>query len=147
MTKFPSVEWFQELGKRMNEDSQRYRGRGMACLSWAAAVEADESCREPLTVGIVFEGWGCQEVKAIRSPEEIEATFTLRAPYAVWRELVENTRANGGADLHHTLNALTILGEPIQLEAPDPAAADLFFRVNQTLQDFFDASAQMETDF
>ena len=61
--------------------------------------------------------------------------------------MIENIRQNGEADLSHTLNVLTMPGIPLQLEAPDQLKADLFFRFNQTFQEFFNGAAAVETEF
>jgi hypothetical protein len=59
--------------------------------------------------------------------------------------MVENIGANGEADLRHTLNYLHF-GQ-IELKASDQLQADLFFRVNGSLQAFFDGAAKLETAF
>ena len=66
-----------------------------------------------------------------------------------WKELIVNTRENGGADLTHTLNTLdlTIEGGISDNATGDQLRADIFFRVNQSLQHFFDSSAKIETVF
>ena len=60
-----------------------------------------------------------------------------------------NTRENDGADLRHTLNTLDLMiGGGISDNATgDRLRADIFFRVNQSLQHFFDSSAKLETVF
>ena len=75
--------------------------------------------------------------------------FYLELSEADWRELVENTKANGGADHRHTLNTLDLLKEDglSQNATGDQLRGDIFFRVNQSLQHFFDLSAQLDTVF
>ena len=53
------------------------------------------------------------------------------------------------ADLRHTLNTLDLMTEGgISKNATgDQFRADIFFRVNQSLQHFFDSSAKLETVF
>jgi hypothetical protein len=63
--------------------------------------------------------------------------------------MLENIKKNSAADLNHTLNTLDLrlpsglasnaTGEQYQL--------DLFFRYNESLQRFFDLSAQLDTVF
>ena len=66
-----------------------------------------------------------------------------------WRDLVANTRENDGADLRHTLNTLDLMidGGISNNATGDQLRADIFFRVNQSLQHFFDSSAKVETVF
>ena len=66
-----------------------------------------------------------------------------------WRDLVTNTRENSGADLSHTLNTLDLMidGGICQNATGDQLRADIFFRVNQSLQHFFDASSALNTVF
>ena len=72
----------------------------------------------------------------------------LEATLATWREMIENIAAGGGRpDLTHTLNYLSHPGTPIRLVADDPLKADLYFRYNQSLQEFVNASASFPTRF
>jgi hypothetical protein len=47
----------------------------------------------------------------------------------------------------HTLNYLTPPNTPMRAWSEDPVRRDLFFRFNQSLQEFFNASAAFRTDF
>ena len=64
-------------------------------------------------------------------------------------EMVENIAQHGRADLHHTLNTLDLDREDGLAHSVhgDQYREDLFFRYNQTLQYFFDASARVKTEF
>ena len=66
-----------------------------------------------------------------------------------WNDLIRNTKQNGGADLSHTLNTLDLMAEDglSQNATGDQFRADIFFRVNQSLQHFFDSSAKLDTLF
>ena len=79
----------------------------------------------------------------------IDADFFLEMTVEQWQDLVTNTRENSGADLSHTLNTLdlTIEGGISDNATGDQLRADIFFRVNQSLQHFFDSSAKLETVF
>lgn len=56
-------------------------------------------------------------------------------------------RRNGEADLDHTLDALTFSGVSLKIEAEDQLEEDLFHRYSQTLQEFFNGAAEIETEF
>ena len=61
----------------------------------------------------------------------------------------EKGHTNGGAGHRHTLNTLDLLKEDglSQNATGDQLRGDIFFRVNQSLQHFFDLSAQLDTVF
>ena len=75
--------------------------------------------------------------------------FYLELTEADWRELVENTKANDGADRRHTLNTLDLTKENglSQNATGDQLRGDIFFRVNESLQHFFDSAAKLDTVF
>ena len=76
-----------------------------------------------------------------------ELDFTLAMSGPEWRGMLENIRTNGQADLDHTLNSIDLEKPEAFAIGEDYTRRDLFYRFNQTLQDFFDASAEMETTF
>ena len=98
---------------------------------------------------ITFEAFECTEVKEGTEYDLIDADFYLEMTVEQWQELVTNTRENNGADLSHTLNTLDLMieGGISDNATGDQLRADVFFRVNQSLQHFFDSSARLETVF
>ena len=98
---------------------------------------------------ITFEAFECVGAKEGTEYDLIDADFFLNMTPEKWKELIVNTRENGGADLTHTLNTLdlTIEGGISDNATGDQLRADIFFRVNQSLQHFFDSSAKIETVF
>ena len=74
-------------------------------------------------------------------------SFALEATLATWREMIENIAQNDGPDLTHTLNYLSHPGTPILLRSDDPIRRDMYFRFNQSLQEFVNASAAFTTTF
>ena len=62
--------------------------------------------------------------------------------------MIENIARGGGRpDLTHTLNYLSHMGEPIAVRSDDTMRRDMYFRYNQSLQEFVNASAQIATVF
>jgi hypothetical protein len=61
--------------------------------------------------------------------------------------MLENIREHGQAALDYTLNTLDLDRIEGLCRGEDQFRADLFFRYNQTFQNFFDASHQVETTF
>ena len=143
MAPFPSVDWFDEVRGVFNGDDS-YRGAGGGYCNCVAGFQIAER-----VFVLTFEGAECSG--AVEADEAVldDVDFYLRMPADDWREMVANIAANDGADLHHTLNTLD-LGRDDGLATSrhgDQVREDLFFRYNQTLQFFFDASARVRTVF
>jgi hypothetical protein len=143
MARFPSTEWFDAVRAVFNSDDSFQGGGGGACN---ALMGAKIGGRFFL---VTFEGAECSAAREVQEAELAAADFILEMPFADWKEMVENIAQNGHADLHHTLNTLD-LGRPDGLSHSvhgDQYREDLFFRYNQTMQYFFDASARVATEF
>ena len=138
---FPSVQWFQALQELVNNDEE-FRRLGNIDAVMGVKVGAQ-------VYVITFEAFDCTEVKEGTEYDLIDADFFLEMTVEQWQELVTNTRENGGADLSHTLNTLDLMieGGISDNATGDQLRADIFFRVNQSLQHFFDSSAKLETVF
>ncbi len=143
--KFPSEAWFQALQERAAAKPDRFKKLGFVDANVGVKVESGNG-GTPVGFVLEFSGYGCKKISALPRPEEV-ADFVLTGPYPAWKEMIENIRRNGEADLQHTLNVLTMPGVPLKLEAQDQLKADLFFRYNQTFQEFFNGAAEVETEF
>ncbi len=143
--KFPSQAWFQALQERAAAKPDRFRKLGFVDANVGIVVTADNG-GAPAGFVLGFSGYGCKQIATVPRPGDV-ADFVLAGPCGVWKEMIENIRQNGEADLQHTLNVLTLPGVPLKLEAADQLKADLFFRYNQTLQEFFNGAAEVETEF
>ncbi len=140
MPQFPSVEWFEALRDTVQDDPH-WRDFGM--MDCAMGVNVGDT-----TIKLVFDGYEIPEIADISSSANSEdLDFTLVMPEARWREMLENIRSNGSADLHHTLNTIDLESPEELAKGEDYTRRDLFYRFNQTLQDFFDASSAVETTF
>ena len=138
---FPSVEWFQALQELVNADPD-FRRLGSIDIAMGIKVG-------PRIFIITFEAFECSEVREGTEYDLIDVDFFLEMSEADWQDLMRNTKENGGADLSHTLNTLDLMAQDgISKNATgDQLRADLFFRVNQSLQHFFDSSAKLDTVF
>lgn len=151
MARFPSVAWFQALADRMDAQPEKYRRLGNVDLTLVPHVLYPDG-RE-VVLRLVFEGPHCRTVDApptlvaVRGPHPV----VIEGEYATWREMVENIRTHGHADLQHTLNFLTLPDWPLRLHALDPDAGQLdvdrFYRYAATLQAFFDEAGSVPTEF
>jgi hypothetical protein len=143
MPSFPSTEWFQSVREVYNSDSSLHSGGGGACNTRAGFKVGDECYL------IVFEGLDCEEVRAAGEDEMNDTDFIIEMSEDLWKEMVANVQENGKADLDHTLNSIDLQQEESIAYSPadDQYCQDLFYRYNQNFQDFFDASARVETSF
>ena len=139
--KFPSVEWFRALQELVNRDEEFRR---LGSIDAVMGIKVGDR-----VFVITFEAFECTEVKEGTEYDLIDADFYLEMTVEQWQELVTNTRDNNGADLSHTLNTLDLMieGGISDNATGDQLRADIFFRVNQSLQHFFDSSARLETVF
>ncbi|MCY4365782.1 MAG: hypothetical protein OXE17_06120 [Chloroflexi bacterium] len=138
---FPSVEWFQALQELVNNDEEFRR---LGNIDAVMGVMVGEK-----VYVITFEAFECTEVREGTEYDLIDADFFLKMTVEQWQDLVTNTRDNNGADLNHTLNTLDLMidGGISDNATGDQLRADIFFRVNQSLQHFFDSSARLNTVF
>ena len=138
---FPSVEWFQALQQLVNVDPEFRR---LGSIDAAMGVKVGSR-----VFVVVFEAFECTEVRDGSEADLNDLDFYLELSEGDWRELVENTKANGGADRRHTLNTLDLTAADglAQNATGDQLRGDIFFRVNESLQYFFDQAAKLETVF
>lgn len=138
---FPSVEWFNAIKDLVNEDAA-YKHHG-TCDAIVGIKVPDIQKYFLLT----FEAFGVEDVKEVSETEAEECDFWLEQSYDKWKEMIENIKQNGQADLHHTLNTLDIEDPEDLARSHDGYRRDAFYRFNQSFQHFFDASSQIDTDF
>ena len=148
---FPSVGWFRRLADRMAAQPEKYGRLGLVDLTLVPRITFPDGHHE--TYGLAFEGLRCRAVERIPDGAPVEARHPviLEGEYTAWREMIENIRRHGHADLTHTLNYLTLPDWPLRLVAADDGEGQLdvdrFYRFNETLQEFFDEAASVDTSF
>lgn len=139
MPSFPSTEWFQALADRANGDPEF---RKFGTIDTEMGVEVGDALWK-----VVFEAFEVTEVAPTTAEAAADLDFVLSMPAAGWREMLENIREHGAADLDHTLNTLDLNNPENFARGVDYHRRDKFYRFNQTLQDFFDGAAALETSF
>ncbi len=146
--RFPSLEWFQRLAERMNADRARHEHLGYVdCVAGFCVLDGGPG-GAPLTVQVTFEEFAAVDVREVGSADTGRADFTLEAELATWRRMIESiAQGRGRPALTQTLNHLSHAGTPIFLRSDDVLRADLYFRYNQSLQEFVNASASFVTRF
>ncbi len=136
---FPSLAWFQALQALVNEDAG-YRQFG--------TVDADMGVKIADDVFVItFEAFECKSVRTGNEYDLINVDFFIEMESDAWRTMLENIKANNGAEAGQTLVSLDMIHEISNNATGDQLRADLFFRYNQSLQHFFDLSANLETTF
>jgi hypothetical protein len=95
-----------------------------------------------------FEAIDVRETDPTSCTDADRADFALHASLETWQAMIESIARGGGRpDLDQTLNRLSHAGTPIALRGDDQLRKDTYFRFNQSLQEFFNASAGFRTAF
>jgi hypothetical protein len=140
---FPSTDWFEALRAEAAKDEETFRRLGFCDAAVRVDVRDGADTRSFL---LTFRDYGCTAVRELDGGGAADFDFALVADHDVWREMIENIRANGRADLEHTLNYLQLPGT-LELVAEDQGRKDMFYRFNQTFQEFFNRAAAVPTEF
>lgn len=151
METFPSRGWFSRLAERMEAQPEKYRKLGPIDLTLAVRIEFPDHHVELYSLD--FDAYGCHEVKRLERLADATGRHivVIDGEYSAWKEMVENIRAHGVADLTHTLNYLTLPEWPLRLSPVDSSEGQLdvdrFYRYNESLQEFFNEAAGVDTRF
>lgn len=138
---FPSLEWFQALQRLVNT-APEFRRLGNIDTTMGIKVGAEIFL-------MTFRAFRCEKVESGTDDDLFEVDFYLEMDADQWREMLENIKAHGGADTAHLLTTLDqrTPGGIVSNDTDDQYRADYFFRYNQSLQLFFNLSAQLDTSF
>lgn len=139
MPTFPSIEWFEAVREVANRDD-RLRKLG-TCDALMGVKVLDRAFQ------LTFEGFDLVGVREIPVAGLANTDFYLEAPLETWREMLENIEEHGKPDRQHTLNTIDFLEPEGFAKSEDQSRKDLFYRYGQTFQQFFNASAEIETVF
>ena len=150
-TPFPSVKWFRKLADLMNQNRARQEQLGYVdCVAEFRILDGGSDGR-PVAYQVTFEEFEAVEVRETKTADLADAAradFALDATLATWRAMIESiARGAGRPDLDQTLNRLSHAGTPILLRGDDQLRKDTYFRFNQSLQEFINASARLRTTF
>ena len=147
MPRFPSEQWFGAVAAVFNGD-ESYQGAGGGQCNCRAGVVVEAPNDAPADVFVLtFEGAECLGGQPADAAALADVDFYMRMPLADWQEMLGDIQAHGHATADHTLNSLDLNREEGLATSVhgDQYREDLFFRYNQTLQFFFDASARVKT--
>lgn len=141
MPVFPSTEWLQTVADLAMQD-ERYRKYGRVDALVGIKV-GDRMFR------MTFDVFEIREIREIEFDDLRDLDFYLEMEPERWQAMIESIKENDGAGLDYTLNTLDLkLPDGLAINAMgDGYRMDKFFRFNESLQRFFDLSAQVETTF
>lgn len=145
---FPSLAWFERLAALMNANRTRQEQLGYVDCVAQFTVSDGGPGGAPWSVQVTFEEFTATAVREVGAADAAQADFVIDASAATWREMIESIAAgNGRPDLEHTLNRLSHFDTPIRVWSDDVIRKDMYFRFNQSLQEFVNASAAFTTRF
>ena len=139
MPEFPSVEWFKTAGDLLNK-SDSFKRLGTCDTQMGVAV-GDRYFE------VDFEAFEMAAAKQIDAERAAELDFILTQDYDAWKAMLQDIKANGRATHEFTLNSLDLRSDAEFAKGKDYNRRDAFYRFNQTLQEYFDMSAKMDTTF
>jgi hypothetical protein len=132
----------------MNEDRALHEHLGdVECVAQFTVTDVGPA-KSPWSVQVTFDGFEVSDIREV-GPEALErADFVVETSLSVWRTMINGIRAGKGRPpLDQTLNFLSLPGVPIRVWSPDTVRRDMFFRFNQSLQEFFNASHRFSTAY
>jgi hypothetical protein len=147
---FPSEAFFTALAAAMAGAHDRFRTLGffdatigIRVLLGPGGETHGNGSAERLFV-LDFEVFECTRAQEVPSFAPFHVDFVLEGSVDTWREMIENVRANGGADVAHSINTLTHFGEKLTLRYDDPDGHDKLYRFAESVQQFFDLAATLD---
>ncbi len=141
---FPSVEFFRALQTLMQAERERFKRLGYFDTTFGVRVRAGSATHEYV---LGFEVFDCTEVRASRDLASEKLDFILEGDQDTWVEMLRNIQTHGGADVAHSLNTLTHLGERMRVLYDDPDGHDKLYRFAESMQEFLDLAAKLDIDF
>ena len=145
---FPSRAFFAALAQLMNANRARHEQLGyIDCVAVFTVTDGagDGGARH---FRVTFDEFAAVDVSEVDPEEAAAADFALAGTRETWRTMLESIVVGQGRPaLNQTLNRLSHMGTPLRLVAADPLKADLYFRYNQSLQEFINAAAALDIDF
>ena len=86
---FPSNEWIQELSRQLNASASYEKSAKDWEGNFVFQIEADDAYDETTYLYLGLHHGKSPDAALIASKDEREAEFSLRAPFGVWRRVIE----------------------------------------------------------
>ena len=141
---FPSVDFFRALQTLMRSERERFKRLGYFDTTFGIRV-LDGNGRREYVLG--FEVFDCTDVRAVRDLNAESVDFILEGDLDAWVEMLGNIQQHGAADVTHSINTLTHLGERMRVVYDDPDGHDKLYRFAESVQEFIDLAAKLEIAF
>jgi hypothetical protein len=141
---FPSVEFFRALQALMRSERDRFKRLGYFDTSFGVRV-LDTAGAHEYVLG--FEVFDCTDVRAASDLARESVDFILEGDLDAWTEMLHNIQQHGAADVAHSINTLTHLGERMRVVYDDPDGHDKLYRFAESVQEFIDLAAKLEIEF
>ena len=141
--KFPSVDFFQELARRMAANPAAFEKLGFCDTVMGVKVDGPS----PHLYALTFEVYECSDARELSSPGDANLDFTLEAPLPLWREMLESIQEAGIAQPAYTLNSLSHVGDRMKVVYDEPEGHDKFYRFMATLQAFVNQASDLEIEW
>lgn len=141
--KFPSLDFFRELARRMNADRAAFEKLGFCDAVMGVRVLGPT----PHLYALTFEVFECSDIREIGDAREADLDFTLEAPPELWRAMLDSIREHGRPAPEYTLNSLSHLGNRMRVVYDDPEGHDKLYRFMATLQAYFDNARDLEIEW
>lgn len=135
-----TVAFFDALATEMNAHPETYEVLGDLDMDIALVMTGEHG---DFRVRLTFEGITCAGVDEIGDGDEFTASCFLQGPLVEWQAMFDDIVEHGHATGWWTLNSLSLVGDKIAVHGDDPLGVDLFFRFNQTVQNFVDGAAKV----
>ena len=139
--KFPSLAWFEALNALCNDQDLFRKKRDGACDA-LVGIKVGDAIYELDFVALKVGG-----VREIGVSDLEGLDFWLEQTPAQWAAMLAAIKEKGRAEGNFTLNSLDLSAPDDFARSHDGYRRDAFYRFNQTFQDYFDASAGLETVF
>lgn len=142
---FPSVQFFEALQALMAGERERFKRLGYFDTTFGIRVLGDGAGKHEYVLS--FEVFDCTGVRAVRDLASERLDFVLEGDLETWVEMLRNIQQHGAADVAHSINTLTHLGERMRVVYDDPDGHDKLYRFAESVQEFIDLAAQLEIEF
>lgn len=141
---FPSVEFFRALQTLMRAERERFKRLGYFDTTFGVRALGTSRAQEYV---LGFEVFDCTQVRGTRDLNAEGVDFVLEGDLATWIEMMRNIQQHGGADVAHSINTLTHLGEHMRVVYDDPDGHDKLYRFAESVQEFFNLAAKLDIVF
>jgi hypothetical protein len=141
--KFPSIDFFQELARRMNASPAEFEKLGFCDMVMGVKVDGETSHLYALT----FDVFDCSDVRELSSPDGADFDFMLEAPLSLWREMLESIQKHGHPEPAYSLNSLSHIGDRMKVVYDQPEGHDKFYRFMATLQAFVNQASDLKIEW